>query len=103
MRRVGAVTLELRAFILRRDQRCFLAKIEPDHICFDIWGHEHRSDDLDRLSLEHVKDEGMMGKRAPSDPQHLIALCHRANFEVPSRVHRTAMRAYLRAVNQVPA
>ena len=27
------------------------------------------------LTLEHVSDSGMMGKRAPDDEQHCVALC----------------------------
>lgn len=97
--RVGSVSAELREFILTRDQRCFLAKLYDDHVCHDVWGTEHASSDLERLTLEHVKDESMMGKRAPSDPSHLIALCGYANFMVPSKAERTAMRGYLRVVS----
>ena len=98
-RRVGSISAELRREILERDKRCFLARLYNDHVCRDLWGNPHRSDDLDRLSLEHVKDQGMMGRRAPSDPAHLLALCATANINVPSKGDRIAMRAYLRAVN----
>ncbi len=103
-RRVGAVTPELREFILRRDKRCILAKLDPDHVCMDIWRNVHASDDLDRLTLEHVRTGGgMMGRRAPSDAAHLVALCGYANFSVPSKAQREAFREYLRAINRVTA
>lgn len=89
------VTPELREAVLRRDGRCFMTRMVPWHVCFDAFGHKHAPDDLDRLTLEHVKDEPRMGKRAPSDEQHLVALCHRANVGVPSKVTRQAMRRYL--------
>jgi hypothetical protein len=89
---------ELRRFVLTRDGACLLSKIEPDHQCRDLWGRPHASTDLDRLTLEHVKDASMMGRRAPSDAAHLVALCAASNFGVPSKSQRDAFRAYLRAV-----
>jgi len=89
----------IRAEIMLRDKECVLAKIEPGHVCRDIWGDVHAPDNLARLSLEHVKMNGsMMGKRAPSTPDSMLALCGWANVRVPSRSQREAMRAYLRAL-----
>ena len=88
----------LRAEVMRRDGSCILSRIEPEHVCRDVWNNEHRPDDLERLTLEHVKDESMMGRRAPDDATHLVALCGAANFAVPNRSQRDAFRAYLRAV-----
>ncbi len=94
------VTPEVRAFVLNRDRVCFLSRTDPSHQCRDVWGYPHRSDDTDRLSLEHVHETGgMMGKRAPSDPAHLLALCGHANVAVPSKLRREAMRQYLELVN----
>lgn len=92
------VTPEVREAVLRRDGRCFLARTDPGHLCRDVWGYAHRSDDLSRLTLEHVKDEPRMGVRAPSDVAHLVALCGAVNIGVPSKVLRGAMREYLRSV-----
>ena len=92
------VTTEVRAAVLVRDRACLLSKLEPDHLCRDAWGNPHAAGDLARLSVEHVKSEPMMGKRAPSDPGHLVALCVAANVGVPSKSQREAFRAYLRAV-----
>ncbi|MEO7118431.1 MAG: hypothetical protein ABIZ34_05600 [Candidatus Limnocylindrales bacterium] len=94
------VTEEVRAFVLNRDKVCFLSRTDLSHQCRDTWGNPHRSDDTDRLSLEHVHETGgMMGKRAPSDPAHLLALCGHANVAVPSKERRAAMRQYLELVN----
>ena len=98
-RRVGSISKALRWEVFARDGECVLAKIEPDHVCKDIWNQEHAPNDFDRLTLEHVHREGrMMGRRAPSDARHLIALDGFANFSVPSKVQREAFRAYLEVV-----
>ncbi len=74
--------------------------MDPDHVCRDRWGEPHSPYDLDKLSLEHVHDTGgMMGKRAESDPAHLVALCYGANVGVPSKAQREGFRSYLAAVN----
>ncbi len=100
VKRYNRVTPELRRAILLRDRRCFLADDEG-HICRDLWGTPHAPDDLDRLTLEHVKDDLMAGRRAPSDERHLLALDGWANFHVPSKAVRERMRAYLARVNAV--
>jgi hypothetical protein len=93
------VTPEVREAVLRRDQMCVLWQLEVSHECKDAWGNYHNPGDLDRLTLEHVKDELAMGKRAPSDPQHLVALCAHANIGVPSKAQRAMLRQYLREVS----
>ena len=96
---MSRVTPELHAAVLIRDKACLLSRIEPDHLCRDTWGNPHAAGDLAKLSVEHVHDGyGMMGKRAPSDMAHLVALCAAANVGVPSKAQRAAFRAYLRAV-----
>lgn len=92
------VTPELRELVLRRDGRCFMARLSPSHVCYDAFGRAHASDRLDLLTLEHVKDQPRLGKRAPSDERHVLALCYRANVGVPSKATRQAMRAYLAGV-----
>jgi len=85
--------------VLRRDGACVLWQLDRDHLCKDAWGTPHKPTDLDRLTMEHVKDELAMGKRAPSDPQHLVALCAHANIGVPSKAQRALLRQYLREVS----
>jgi hypothetical protein len=93
------VTPELRETVLRRDGRCVLSIFDNGHRCYDAWGEAHDSDDLDRLTLEHVKDKLRMGLRAPSDPGHLVSLCGYRNAIRPAtKVEREWMRLYLRRV-----
>lgn len=60
-----------------------------------------------RLTLDHVHrvQGGMMGKRAPSDPEHLVVLCalhHLGEGDKGGRIwvagNRTLIRAYLTAI-----
>lgn len=86
---------DLRHFILSRDRRCVAAIRDPKHVCRDRWGRPHAPDALDLLTIEHVKDAPRMGKRAPDDPAHLVALCWAANVGVPSKEMRQWFREYL--------
>ena len=92
------VNSELRRAVLQRDQCCILLRLDPDHRCRDRWGEYHDPRDLDKLTIEHVKTERMMGKKAPTDLAHLVAMCAYANVAVPSRATRDAIRQYLREV-----
>jgi hypothetical protein len=52
-----------------------------------------------RLTLDHVKDAPRMGKRAPSDMAHLVALCERHHLWTGwATSHRPVLRQYLRGV-----
>jgi hypothetical protein len=52
-----------------------------------------------RLTLDHVKDQPRMGKRAPSDAGHLVSLCEGHHLENGwATSHRPELREYLRAV-----
>lgn len=48
--------------------------------------------------MDHIKDEPQMGKRAPSDPFHLVSLCegHTENGALAGRQWNTANRPLLR-------
>jgi hypothetical protein len=81
-----------------RDGGCVLAKLEPGHVCKDVWNQVHAPNDFDRLTLEHVKSDLRMGVRAENDMDHLVALCGLANFEVPSKAQRAMFREYLAKV-----
>lgn len=92
------VSKELRWAVLIRDGGCVLHKLEPGHVCRDIWGQTHAWNDTDRCTLEHVKSDLRMGVRAPSDLEHLVALCGYENNRPPSKAHRALFREYLRTV-----
>ena len=89
---------DLRRAVLERDGCCVLLRLDPSHFCRTVWGEYHDPRDLDKLTIEHVKTERMMGRKAPTDLAHLVALCGYANVAVPSRVQRDGMRQYLREV-----
>ena len=91
------VTGAVRWAVIHRDGMCVLAKLDPEHQCRDQWGEPHARYDQRKLTLEHVKDDLRMAKRAPSDTAHLVALCAGANIGVPSHEQREQMRAYLRS------
>jgi hypothetical protein len=93
------VTAEVRELVLRRDAMCFLYRVDDKHYCHDAFGNPHSPFDRDRLTLDHVKDQPRMGKRAPSDPAHLVAMCHASNVAVPSKTVRELERQYLREVS----
>lgn len=88
-----------RAFVLDRDKECVLAKRDPRHMCRRM-GSSHKSNVLRLLTVEHVKDQPMMGKRAPSDRRHMVAMCLDANVAVPSKEVREWLRDYLKRVNE---
>lgn len=67
---------ELRVAVLRRDRQCVAYLLDRLHTqCRDQWGQPHAPTDIDKLTLEHVKQDG---KRIDK-PLHCIALCHGAN------------------------
>lgn len=88
----------LREQVMDRDRGCVLYRLEPGHICYTRWGTEHPWDATDLLTLEHVKGDLRMGKRAPDDIAFMVALCGAANNRPPSKTQRSLMREYLRSV-----
>jgi hypothetical protein len=82
------VTPELRLAVLERDHSCVAVRLGADYR--GCGG---------RLTLDHVKDQPRMGKRAPSDMAHLAVLCERHHLDGWATSHRPALRAYLREVS----
>jgi hypothetical protein len=81
------VTPELRMTILKRDKGCLAPVLSPA-ASGPCWGP---------LTLDHVKDQPMMGKRAPSDEQHLVTLCYGHHVETGwATSNRPLLRWYLR-------
>lgn len=87
-----------REFVMSRDGECVLAKRDSSHVCHRM-GFPHPASSVRLLTVEHVKDAPMMGRRAPSDRQHMVAMCFDANVAVPSREVRAWLREYLAKVN----
>jgi hypothetical protein len=51
------------------------------------------------LTLDHVKDQAMMGKRAPSDEYHLVTICLGHHVETRwATSHRPLLRWYLKTL-----
>lgn len=80
------------------------------HVTFREWRASHpvvcvvpildptnRSKCGGKQTVEHVKDQLMMGKKAPDDEFHLLACCMNHNsWNPPSKVLRQKMRTRLR-------
>lgn len=90
--RSDPVTPETRAAVFRRDGSCVAPLLGGS--AMDCSG---------RSTIEHVKDELRMGKRAPSDLGHMVALCQghtedgrRAGYQWNTdKANRERVRAYL--------
>jgi hypothetical protein len=92
------VTPEMRLAVLQRDRGCVAVALGADPMTC-----------LGRLTLDHVKDKPKIGDvilkrgkgrkhryRAPSDLDHLVAICERHHLGGWATAHRDDLRAYLR-------
>jgi hypothetical protein len=87
------------AYVFARDRGCVLHLLVLGHVCRDEWGIQHLWNDLGKLSVEHVLEEPRMGKRAPSDPRHMVAACRHSNaFTVETSKYRPQIRNYLNRI-----
>lgn len=77
------VTTQVWSAVLRRDGGCIAARLGAPTVC------------RGRMTLDHVKDQPMMGKRAPSDLAHLVSLCYHHHLDGWATSHRPELRAYL--------
>lgn len=82
--------------ILARDRMCFLFRLDPAHVCRDAWGLYHNPYDFWRLTIDHVKDAPMMGKRGTRG----VAMCSLGNTNGPSKEVRQAEREYLNSLEE---
>lgn len=91
--RTDPVDPMLRIRVLQRDNGCVALRLDPG-----------AGPCAGRLTLDHVRDEAMLGKRAPSDERHLVSLCEGHHLDTRAGAnwatsHRPALRAYLTMVN----
>lgn len=93
---------------MRRDGGCVAPKLAGGvDACGDRWGGRVvvvRTDsgallDYGALTLDHVRDHPMMGKRAPSDPEHLVTLCWHHHLDGWATGNRPLLRRYLASVS----
>jgi len=76
-----------------------LAVLERDAGCVAVRLGASPADCRGRLTLDHVKDQPRMGKRAPSDERHLVSICAAHHLENGwATSHRPELREYLRTV-----
>ncbi len=95
--RADPVTPETAADVFLRDGSCIAPLLGGT--AMDCWG---------RATLEHVKDTLRMGKRAPSDMAHLVALCEghtengrRAGYQWNTdKANRARVREYLASLGE---
>ena len=80
------MTPELRLAVLARDGDCVAFQFSATDEC------------RGRLTLDHVKDQPMMGKRAPSDMAHLVTVCEWHHLGGWATSHRPELREYLRGI-----
>lgn len=97
--RPDPVTPGLRGEVLALDDyRCVAPKLGATDMCRNRWGSPiivtgkmpHSA-----LTLDHVKDQPRMGKRASSDRQHLVTLCWHHHLDGWATSHRPELREYL--------
>lgn len=93
------VTPDLRRWILLRDGGCIAPVVDLAQL----------GSCSGRLTLDHVKTESRIGKRAPSDEYHLVTLCewhHQGQkagaIWATTKEHREWLRMYLEWVNARP-
>ena len=87
MRRRDVVTPETWLEVMTRDAyTCAAGRLGPPDPC------------RGGLTLDHVKDQPMMGRRAPSDAAHLVVICYHHHLDGWATAHRPELREYLRSV-----
>lgn len=84
--------------VMERDKGCVLHFLEPGHVCRTVFAAEHPWNMVELLTIEHVKQDLRMGKRAPDDIHFIVALCGSANNRPPTKVQRAMFRDYLARV-----
>lgn len=99
--RSDPVTPALRRRVLARDRhRCVAPTLDVNAgPCRNRWGYPHCFMADDDLTLDHVKDQPMMGKRAPSDEAHLVTLCWGHHLGGWATARRPLLREYLARVS----
>jgi hypothetical protein len=102
--RADPVTPDLHDEVLRADRYRCVARVvceisgQPLDPCGGRWhGQDSFAERLPAayLTLDHVKDQPRMGRRAPSDRQHLVSLCWHHHLDGWATAHRPELRAYL--------
>ena len=102
------VTPDVYGYVVARDGFwCVAPSLDAEDPCADRWGNLLRYSDghwtSDGLTLDHVRDEPMIGKRAPSDARHLVLLCWHHHLNGWATANRPILRAYIKRVEDEQA
>ena len=96
------VSPEMYRAVIARDGGCVAPLVDPGcSPCRSQWGAVHDRSFLGMLTLDHVREEAMMGKRARSDMRHLVAICYGHHIATTgggsnwATSHRGVLRDYL--------
>lgn len=90
------VSPQLWSHVIQRDGGCMAPLLDPAaDLCRTLAGDIRSRNWVGFLTVDHVKDAAMMGKRAPSDAAHLVCLCIHHNDNGWASAHRAEERAYL--------
>jgi len=102
---------ELWRAVVARDGGCVAPRLGATDPCRDTWGTLPTGEEREKavsghysgwLTVDHVKDQPRMGKRAPSDMAHLVTLCWRHHLGGWATAHRPELREYLARFNIEP-
>lgn len=97
------VTPDVAAFVFRRDGACVPSMLGAPGLCTDTFDNVLAATNVERMTLDHVRDHAMMGKRAPSDAAHLIVTCAGHGVQRWELANRDVIRTYLSKVDDLGA
>ena len=99
------VTPDVRSEVMRRDQGCVANLLGAKDACTDAWGRalilQGRYTPY-LLELDHIRPAAMTGKRGPSTPRWMVAMCpghHRLGNPPWATSNRDLIREYLDRVS----
>lgn len=97
------VTPAVRQAVLIRDGGCVAPYLGAPDGCATAFGYPVPTGATDGwVELDHVRDQPMIGKRAPSDVAHLVSLCHHHHQDGWATANRGVLRLYLGMVQHLP-
>ena len=94
--RADGVTPAVREAVIKRDGGCVAALLNAEDVCRDRWRTAISRHDQSGLTLDHVHEGyGMAGKRAKSDPDHLVTLCWGHGVQRWELANKDRLRRYI--------
>lgn len=74
---------------------CVAPRLGAEDACLDLFGEPLNPAVSGQLTLDHVKDQPMLGKRAPDDEDHLVTLCWHHHLNGWATAHRPDLRRWI--------